>query len=277
MRSLAAGSIAVFSIAAAQPRITVTSKDGVPISAIKIGSGPPMVMVHGSASVALSWAAVLPELSKRFTLYVMDRRGRLPSGDAKEYSVNAEVDDIAAVIGAAGGPVTLVAHSYGAFLATIGATQKDALGDVSRMILYEPPAYDRPRAERIEEIRQAAQAGDRDRIASVFLENVVGSEPLKNLRASQGWAGILSIADTIPREVQTVNDVRVSLQALGRWRTPTTMFVGERSPELLRDAAKSVCSAMANCRLVTLEGQGHIAAQQAPGLFVEKVLEATEK
>ena len=105
----------------AQPRFVVNSGDGVPISVVKIGSGAPLVLVHGSASVALSWAPVLPALSRDFTVYAMDRRGRLPSGDGEKYSLQAEMDDVAAVVNSAGQPVTLVAHSYGALIAAAAA------------------------------------------------------------------------------------------------------------------------------------------------------------
>ena len=57
---------------------------------------------------------MLPKLAERFTVYAMDRRGRAPSGDAKEYSISNEADDIAAVVDAIGGPVVVLAHSYGA-------------------------------------------------------------------------------------------------------------------------------------------------------------------
>jgi pimeloyl-ACP methyl ester carboxylesterase len=259
----------------AQPRITVSSKDGVPISVIKVGSGPAMVMVHGSASVALSWAPVLPELRKKFTLYVMDRRGRAPSGDGSKYSVEAEVDDIAAVIAAAGQPVTLLAHSYGAFLAVVGAARGE-FKEVSRMILYEPPVYQEPRAARLQEIREAAAAGDYDRVATLFLSGIVDGETLSRMRALPAvWAGLVAIAGTLPREVEAVNNTRVSAAALAKWDVQTTMLSGDKSPEILQDAANYVCTSMANCKLVKLAGQGHVAAQQAPALFVSKVLEAS--
>ena len=266
---------ALSSIAQGQPRITVLSKDGVPISVIKIGSGPAMVMVHGSASVALSWASVLPELSRKFTLYVMDRRGRAPSGDGSDYSVQAEVDDITAVIAAVGQPVILVAHSYGAFLAVVAAAQGEPLRNVARMILYEPPVYDQPRAQRLAAITKAAEEGDKDRVLSLFLEGLVEAQALSRVRASAAWPAMVAVAGTLPREVNAVNDFRVSATALGKWKVPTTMLLGDQSPDALREAANHVCTSMGNCKLVMLPGQGHMAIQQAPSLFIAKVLEAT--
>jgi len=52
------------------------------------------------------------------------------------------------------------------------------------------------------------------------------------------------------------------------------MLLGSQSPAYMADAARFVCGAMADCHMVMLEGQGHMAAQQAPALFVSKVLDA---
>ena len=71
-----------------------------------------------------------------------------------------------------------------------------------------------------------------------------------------------------------MNNVRIPMDALKKWNVPTSMFYGDQTLGALRDASKSVCAAMANCKLVTLEGQGHLAAQLAPAMFVSKVLEA---
>ena len=80
-------------------RFTVKSADGVEISVQKAGAGPALLLVHGSLlNGLLSWGAVLPKFAEHFTVYAMDRRGRAPSGDAQQYSIQNEADDIAAVV-----------------------------------------------------------------------------------------------------------------------------------------------------------------------------------
>ena len=123
-------------------RFAVRSRDGVEISVQKAGSGPALLLVHGSLlNGAMSWGRVLPTLAERFTVYAMDRRGRAPSGDAKQYSIANEADDIASVVEQSVGRLRCVAHSYGA-LATLEAL--DRLKTVSHLILYEPPVTLKP-------------------------------------------------------------------------------------------------------------------------------------
>src|SRR3569623_1844027 len=91
----------------------VTSKDGTRIGYTSIGSGPALILVDG----ALRWRASGPsgplaeQLKDRFTVYTYDRRGRGESGDTKPYAVDREVEDLAAIIDAAGGKVALYANS----------------------------------------------------------------------------------------------------------------------------------------------------------------------
>jgi pimeloyl-ACP methyl ester carboxylesterase len=67
-------------------RFSVRSSDAVDISVQKTGSGPSLLLVHGSLlNGTISWGAVLPKFAQHFAVYAMDRRGRAPSGDAAEY------------------------------------------------------------------------------------------------------------------------------------------------------------------------------------------------
>src|SRR3569832_808741 len=105
----------------------VTSKDGTRIGYSVVGTGPALVLVDG----ALCWRASGPaaplaeQLKDRFTVYTYDRRGRGESGDTKPYAVAREVEDLDAVIDAAGGKAAIYAISSGVGLALATA---DALG-----------------------------------------------------------------------------------------------------------------------------------------------------
>lgn len=115
---------------------TVRSKDGTAIAFQRSGAGSPLVLVHGAVSDHSRWMPILPPLEKQFTVYALDRRGRGGSGDTKLYAIEREFEDIAAVVDSIGGPVDLLAHSFGAFCALEAARLTSNIG---RLILYEPP------------------------------------------------------------------------------------------------------------------------------------------
>jgi pimeloyl-ACP methyl ester carboxylesterase len=203
----------------------------------------------------------------------MDRRGRAPSGDAKEYSIANEADDIAAVVASIRGPVVVLAHSYGA-LAALEAL--DRLKTVSHLILYEPPLSLTPGDPAIvANMERALEADDREQIVTIFLRDQVRVPPerVALMASSPIYPIVLQISPTLPREARAVNTYQRSAQRLSNWKTPTTLLLGSETVGLLRDAAFFLRDVIPGCRMVVLEGQGHGAMLDAPDFFANKILE----
>jgi len=78
------------------------------------GSGPHLVLVHGTTADHTRWRPILPALEAKHTVHAIDRRGRGGSGDQLPYAIEREFEDVARVCDAIGGPVDLLGHSYGA-------------------------------------------------------------------------------------------------------------------------------------------------------------------
>lgn len=119
---------------------TVTSKDGTSIAFDQYGKGPAVILVTGALGVRLPnpMSGQLPELlSHHFTVIDYDRRGRGDSGDTHPYAVQREVEDIEALIDAAGGSAFLYGLSSGAVLALEAASKLP--NKVKKLVLYEPP------------------------------------------------------------------------------------------------------------------------------------------
>src|SRR6476660_3783140 len=56
--------------------LSVVSADGTRIGCEVDGTGPPLLLVHGSTADRSRWAVVREALAPRFTLHLMDRRER---------------------------------------------------------------------------------------------------------------------------------------------------------------------------------------------------------
>ncbi|HEU4397426.1 MAG TPA: alpha/beta fold hydrolase, partial [Actinomycetota bacterium] len=78
----------------------VVSRDGTEIGYWTSGEGPPLLLVHGTTADHTRWRPLLPYLEPHATVYALDRRGRGTSGDAPDYGVAREFEDVAAVVDA---------------------------------------------------------------------------------------------------------------------------------------------------------------------------------
>jgi pimeloyl-ACP methyl ester carboxylesterase len=106
----------------------------------RVGKGPEVLLVHGGASPATTWAG-LESLSARWTLAYVHRRGYPPSPPEPQgrHDFDVDANDVAALLG---GRPHVVAHSYGTLGAAIAAGRRpDA---VRSLTLVEPPIYLEP-------------------------------------------------------------------------------------------------------------------------------------
>ena len=154
----------------------VESADGTKICYESVGAGPAVVLVGGAFNHRTTVAPLARVLSGFATVYTYDRRGRGSSGDTPPYAVDREIEDLAAVIGATGGPAAVFGHSSGATLSLLAAR---ADLPITRLAVYEPP-YRPATSSRIlpadlaARAQAAVDAGDRDAAARIFLTEAVG-------------------------------------------------------------------------------------------------------
>jgi pimeloyl-ACP methyl ester carboxylesterase len=87
--------------------ITITSPDGTRLAARHSGSGTPIVLVHGVLVDIDSSAAVEPLLAARHHVWAYSWRGHGDSDDSEDLGPERQVEDVLAVVEAAGGDVHL--------------------------------------------------------------------------------------------------------------------------------------------------------------------------
>jgi pimeloyl-ACP methyl ester carboxylesterase len=207
---------------------------------------------------------------------MIDRRGRGASGDGPVYAIEREFEDVAAVADAAGGPVHLLGHSFGAVCAMEGACLTAA---IDKLVLYEPPfpvggskpLFGPDMPERLEEL---LRRGERDALVELFLREVVGVTDLElqALRRSSSWPVRVKAAHTLPREVRMAETYRFDPARFAKVRAKTLLLLGTESPRLMHDSTKAAHAALPDGRVELLLGQGHAAMTTAPKMFLAKVL-----
>ncbi|MDT5015107.1 MAG: hypothetical protein QOD39_1267, partial [Mycobacterium sp.] len=184
--------------------IEVVSPDGTRLAIERVGDGPPLLAVHGGTADRSRWAPVRDALAERFTLYLLDRRGRGGSKveSTAPYALTSEAQDVAAVVKEIGGPVRYLGHSYGAL---IGIEALTTTAGITRALLYEPP-FDTPGHEvfpaaAIDRFSALLANNDREGALELFYRDVVGIDP-GPLRALPIWQVRLAAVHTLEREVR---------------------------------------------------------------------------
>ncbi|MFD1512859.1 alpha/beta fold hydrolase [Halomarina rubra] len=258
---------------------TVTSADGTTIAYERTGRGPPLVLVHGSAGDHTRWElfGVRERLAEEHTVYAVDRRGRGESGDAPEYAIEREFEDVAAVVDAIDEPAAVLGHSYGATCAMEAALRTDA---VDRLVLYEPDLVVDDLLDDLEsrgvlaDLKTRLDAGDDEGALVRFLADVAELDPAEvdALRAAPNWPDRVAAAHTLYRETVAPREYTFDPTRFESLTTPTLLLTGSESPAYLRASTDLARDSLPNCRVVVFEGHGHVAMNTAPERFVEAVL-----
>jgi pimeloyl-ACP methyl ester carboxylesterase len=255
------------------------SRDETSIGYRRLGSGPALVIAHASLYTAESWIPVASLLADRFTCWLIDRRGRGCSGDAPDYSIEREYEDIEGALSIAGERANLLGHSFGAVCA-LGAALRTK---PERLILYEPPlAVGGPVAgEDLRAYRDAIAAGDPDAALEIGYTRfaAIPKEVVRKMRTSPEWDESRALAWTWAREAAEVDRLGPGVERYRAIESPTLLLVGAKSaPHPLRDTTEALRRTLPHSRLSELEGQGHLANLRAPELVAERVREfLTEK
>lgn len=242
------------------------SADGTRLGYRAFGDGPPLLLVHGSATSGADWLLALPHLRDRFTVVTMDRRGRGASGDSPDYSIEREAEDVIAVLEAVGADL-LVAHSYGALCSITAAANGAAL---RRAVFYEPPiAVDGDRLE-FGELERLIEERELDDALESFLEAAgAPQDQLAAIRSSPAWPVLLDAVPVLPRE----------LRAGARWSPPpgpidveALFLVGaETENPVYLDGLDDVRAAFPGSKRESIAGQQHIAHVFAAAEFAALV------
>jgi pimeloyl-ACP methyl ester carboxylesterase len=250
----------------------VRSRDGTPIAFWRGGDGPPLVLVHGTSGNHLSFRFVQPLLEEHFAVYAIDRRGRVGSGDAAEYAIEREFEDLAALVDSLSEPAGLLGHSSGATCA-LGAAPLAC--NLRALVLYEPaPGIPSVPAGAIERVEELLHHGDREQAMTFFFREVLelSEEDLAQFRASPTWPMRVAAAHTVPRELRAEEGYRPDPERFRSVREPALLVLGGESPAWARQGTELAGALLLDARVAVLPGQGHLAIVTAPELFATEVV-----
>jgi pimeloyl-ACP methyl ester carboxylesterase len=251
---------------------TARSTDGTAIAYETCGDGPPLILVDG----ALCYRGMGPSralakaLSDYFTVVTYDRRGRGDSTDTAPYSVEREIEDLAALIAAVGGSAHLCGFSSGAVLALDAAARGLP---ITALVLYEPPFIvddSRPPAagDYVEQLDTLLASNHRGDAVRLFMRHVGMPAPLVSLmRFMPAWGKLCRVAHTLPYDGEIMGDTQLGRPLpAARWpgtKIKTLVLVGGKSPAFFHNGTQMLAGLLPNAEHRVLDGQTHMVKAKA--------------
>ena len=242
----------------------VISKDGTRIAYERLGNGPAVILIDGAmCSRAFGPSRKIAALLKEhFTVYLYDRRGRGESGDTQPYSKAREVEDVEALVRAAGGSAFAVGVSSGAALALEAAASGLR---VEKLVVYEPPfmpddAARHANADHEGKLKALVAAGERGAAVKYFMRDMVNVPVpfVLMMQLMRGmWGKLKAVAHTLPYDAAIMGNWQVPAARLAGVKTPTLALYGGKTQTRLKRAVEELVKVLPNVRQQVLPGQTH--------------------
>ncbi|MCS5486325.1 alpha/beta fold hydrolase [Curtobacterium flaccumfaciens pv. beticola] len=255
----------------------VHSADGTPLAVSEAGSGPTLLVVggafdhHGTPTVD----RLVRALRDRYRVVTYDRRGRGASGDTAPWSIEREIEDMAAVVTSVPGPVDALGTCVGAGLVLRGLAAGVPL---RRAVLWEPPyrATVDPHADDVllaDVLDEHVAAGHRGQAVRAFLAQVLGL-PMGQVTAARLrprlWRALLADAHVLSRDVRVLGGLAVPQRVAEAVGVPVLVAAGDAGVEWMRAAAAALAEAVPGSRSLVVPGQGHVPDPVVLGHLVDR-------
>ena len=237
-----------------------------PLHVIRVGVGPKIIFVHGSAADHTTWSIQFASLLReRFTLVAYDRR--VGSG----LSIENHADDLAELILAEHGtdPVVVVGSSFGAAVALDLIRRHPQR--VRGAVLCEPPLAKDDTAPSVPEgflqhFDELVATNGGEAAAEFFLRTVLGDASYERMprayraRSQAMWQAIRS-------DCAALAAYRIRYRQLAAVTTSVLLVGGDKSAPYFRPTLDALAAVLPHASMEILRGAGHMMQAEAHRQF----------
>jgi pimeloyl-ACP methyl ester carboxylesterase len=247
------------------------------------GSGPPLLLVHGTGTYADIWSPVLDGLARAHRVIAYDRRGFARSSSAPGGGLAEHARDAAALLNALGAsPATVVGWSGGGVIALdLAASFPDR---VAALVLAEPAVHLTTHPTRAALAMEARFGFNR------YVRRDQKAAALTMYRWASGYKTGGNTFDALPeawreqmlanapatlREMDQMIRPYPARTAIRSIACPVTVIEGDLSDPAFAGAAGFVRRLLPQARMVSLPDAAHMLHIDQPESWVELVTQAT--
>lgn len=260
---------------------SLTLQDGSKLAYSEVGTGPTLVLVHGSPGQGRSWARVAPLLSDHYRMLMPDLPGyggsdRGPDAPAERTAALGAA--VGALISSIDAPVRVCGHSYGGNVALHAAL---AHADrVSSLTLLEPVFF-----RALQVIGDSQELPPAAAFFSAYADRVTGGEPTAVHQMIDFWFGsgafsrmpapvqgfLTAEAPKNGVDVRAAFAERIAREELSDFRKPVCVAYGDTSPPVMLAITKALAGLLPNSRLESIPGANHGMLDGHPAAVAELI------
>jgi len=236
---------------------TLRSADGTTIAFDRSGSGQPIIFVPGAMNDHTRCEPLAAALATDHTAVTYDRRARGESGDTKPYTVDREVEDLAAVIDEVGGQAVVFGYSSGGILALKAAAEGVK---ISHLVIFEAPfalgGMPPTRADlpgKLAELVARDEPGD---AIALFQSDVIGLPAAVTAQARQSpmWPALEAMAQSVVYDTTLTAQLGAPTPGMAAVDVPTLVATGAETWPALRASAEALAALLPHGRFEAIEG-----------------------
>ncbi|GAJ84204.1 putative hydrolase [Nocardia brasiliensis NBRC 14402] len=252
---------------------TVTSADGTVLAYDQLDGVAGTVILIGGAFGYRKFpkmVALAETLHKQYGLTVLnyDRRGRGDSTDrAAGYDVRHEIDDLTALVAAAGGSAMLFGWSSGAGLALRAAASGQIPG-ITKVVAFEPPfVVDHenfvPAADLETTLHELIAAGKRSETVRFYMTKAMGIPRgfVTLMRWTPFWRNLRATAHSTAYDWAVMREfMRGEPLRTEDWsgvKAQTLVIAGAKSDALLRTGARAIAAVLPDAEFTEIPRLSH--------------------
>ena len=248
---------------------------GIALRYYDVGSGPPLVLVHGVGGDADQWCFCLAAFSARYRVVAIDLPGFGRSDKpAIDYRIATFVDALAALVQALElPPAHLLGHSLGGWIVASYALARPR--DVRSLILNDAVGLDEGASPLPVDLHLTTRENLRKAFEAMFFDQSKVSDALVDLayglhRSRGDGPTIDSVLRTLAAPDEKLDEHLASI------RVPTLLLWGEDDRIAPLSMAEAFRRGLPDARLGSIPRCGHLPCIEQPQAFAESVLRFLE-
>jgi len=236
-----------------------------------IGSGTPVVLIHGLTLSGSMWKPQVEDLSKSFRLIIPDLRGHGKSAVPEHgYTVHDYASDIKELIFRLNlGKIHLIGFSLGGAIATeFSAAYSNLL--LSTVVISPMPPRLIPGDDWHIKISKFRRVMAKDGVENA-VENVLLKEPIFG-KINVGLNEWINLKKTIRQfsgyplneNYSAGNDPQRVMESLHEFDKPFMIMTGENDRDIFHKAANALKTALPNFHEISIKNAGHLCSIEQP-------------